>query len=196
MAGTLDVPMTTPAASEPVATSIHDHEKAYAILNELLVALRADRKDSVSVAEKLQLIVKEWAKHANLSPSIEEPVLRSGVNGKTVREQMRLNPNTKAIMLLVKHAERNELELVHRMVAKLATKEGRGMLLKEFGGQLDVAPDIDTISNDNVGNDASCALCIPPPQAKVQLANLTHNDSMSLNGANCTITSYDAEIDR
>ena len=73
------------SSSDPIAISNHDHEKAYAILNKLLVALRSDRKDSVSVAEKLQLIVKEWSKHANISPPIEEPVLRSGVAGETVR---------------------------------------------------------------------------------------------------------------
>ena len=39
-------------ARTSVAIIEHDHEKAYAVLNQLLTSLRSDRVDSVSVCPK------------------------------------------------------------------------------------------------------------------------------------------------
>jgi hypothetical protein len=98
------------------AAVIHGKEKTYALLNDVLVALRSDRTDSVSVAERLGLIVKEWSKHTG--ERVDEPRLSNGVNGETARQRMRRRPNTKAVMSLAT-TERDEFERVHTLVAKL-----------------------------------------------------------------------------
>ena len=126
---------------EDAASIAVDHRTAYTKLNEMLVALRPDRKDSVTVQEKFQLIVKEWAADAGIC--CPEPVLSSGVAGEVVRNQLRRNKATSGVMRVVKDAHADEKQLVHDLVQNLTTPAGRGRVLREFGGQLESAPGID-----------------------------------------------------
>ena len=63
-------------------------------------------------------------------------------------------------MSLVKDAQHDEVELLHKMVRKLETPTGRGELLKQFGGQLETAPGVDEPADYNAGGDGSLS-CAP-----------------------------------
>lgn len=153
--------------AEPIATNTHDHEKAYAILNEMLIALRLNLADSVSMAEELQLIVKEWSKHTCTGVTLNEPSSRSCVDGETVREQLRCNKGASAVMSLVNNATPNEVDLVRKLVDKLATKEGSDEVLQELSDHLDTAPKVDIIARSGgADDDGAAAWCIPPPQSR------------------------------
>ena len=98
-------------------------------LQKLLDVLRPSRKDSASVADKLDLIVDEWQAEVAKQKGVAHQCRLSDLASRRAKNKLRAHTESKDVMFLVRDAEPEEREQVHALVDSLASETGRAKLI-------------------------------------------------------------------
>ena len=178
-------------------------------LQMLLSVLRADRKDSASVARKLELIIDEWQADVAQQRGVEHRCASSDGAWRDAKRKLRHNKDTKDVMALVRNAHGAERQQVQEFVDLIATSNGRAELIKRHGARLEREDDVQLCDTDNITVDADdvnvarvrCQttplhVCYPPPGTPIVLEHLRDPASIKFNGQSGVIVGYSCDVDR
>ena len=175
----------------------------------LLSVLRADRKDSASVARKLELIIDEWQADVAQQRGVEHRCASSDGAWRDAKRKLRHNKDTKDVMALVRNADGAERQQVQEFVDLIASSNGRAELIKRHGARLEREDDVQLCDTDNITVDADdvnvahvrCQttplhVCYPPPGTPIVLEHLRDPASIKFNGHSGVIVGYSCDVDR